>query len=84
MIRSDLYRAVDLAHGIAHSATLAASYDGIDKARAEHFARLAEEGAYAVIEALFEARLSQPSAAPVHPIMADILASFVPQPRKAA
>ena len=61
MTRSDLFRAVELAHGIAHSATLAASYDGIDKAKAERFAKLAEEGAYAVIEALFEARLSPQS-----------------------
>lgn len=57
MNRPDLFRVVDLAHAVAHSATLSASYSGISKERAEHFARLAEEGLYEALEALFEARL---------------------------
>lgn len=60
MRRSELFRAVELAHCAAHNATLAASYDKIKPERAEYFARLSEDAAYAVIEALFEARLSQP------------------------
>ena len=60
MNRAKLFHAVDLAHAAAHNATLAASYDKIDRAKAERFARLSEEAAYAVIEALFEARLTFP------------------------
>lgn len=60
MNRAKLFEAVDKAHAAAHNATLAASYDKIKPERAEYFARLSEEAAYAVIEALFEARLSVP------------------------
>jgi hypothetical protein len=60
MNRAKIYQAVEFAHAAAHNATLAASYDKINRERAEYFARLSEEAAYAVIEALFEARLSHP------------------------
>lgn len=58
MQRAKLFEAVEYAHAAAHNATLAAAYDKPE--RAEYFARLSEDAAYAVIEALFEARLSQP------------------------
>lgn len=61
MNRASLFKAVELAHAAAHNATLAASYDKVRPERAEYFARLSEEAAYAVIEALFEARLSSPA-----------------------
>lgn len=58
MNRSQLFRAVDLAHAAAHSATLSASYDKVRPERAEHFARLSEEALYAALDALAQARLS--------------------------
>lgn len=61
MNRAKLMAAVEFAHAAAHNATVAASYDRINPERAEYFARLSEEAAYAVIEALFEARLSSPA-----------------------
>lgn len=58
MIRADLFRAVEFAHAAAHNATLAASYDKINPAKAEEFARHAEAAAYAALDALAMARLS--------------------------
>lgn len=59
MNRSKCFSVVDYAHAAAHSATLAASYSGINKERSDHFGLLAEEALNAALEALFEARLSQ-------------------------
>jgi hypothetical protein len=58
MNRAELFRAVDMAHAAAYNATLAASYDRINRERSEHFARLSEEALYAALDALAMARLS--------------------------
>lgn len=63
MTRSELFRAVDLAHAAAHNATLAASYDKVIPERAEHYARLSEDALYAALDALAMARLSVATAA---------------------
>lgn len=61
MNRSDLFRAVDLCHAAAHSATLSASYDKVSPERSEHFARLSEEALYAALDAIAQARMGQRS-----------------------
>lgn len=84
MNRAKLYQAVEFAHAAASNATLAASYDKIKPERAEYFARLSEEAAYALIEALFEARLQTINADDVLKALAPIIETLNPQRREAA
>lgn len=66
MNRPDLLHAARMALAAADAVTIAASFDEIKPARAEHFARQAEDALYAALDDLAMARLSagHPSRAP--------------------
>lgn len=60
MIASHLSRARDLCGAASYAVTMAGSYPQ-DRAKAEHFVRAAEDALNEAINALFDARMSQPA-----------------------
>lgn len=73
--RQHLFRAAELGQAASDAATIAASFSSIQPHKVERFCMAAEEAAYALLDAIAEARMSQPRTSP---LMAEMLSAFVP------